>query len=152
MKQLMIMFAGVSSIFALINLGCSTSNQLAAGIIYDAKAQIRSAKEADAHSLAPQELADAEQMFSRAEDALVTGKESESYRLGMRAYLKAKLAEIIATTNQIEAESRVSEQELALKVQTLESARRALERAERELEQLRSTPVENSDLSGKNSD
>jgi type IV secretory pathway TrbL component len=147
MKQ-SIIFVGFGLIVALISLGCGTSNQLAAEIVYDARAQVNSAKEVEAQSLASQELADAEQMLSRAEDALSAGKEKESYRLGMRAYLKSKVAEAIAIANRIETKARTAEQELELKVQAMEAARRALGQAERELAQLRSTPVENLDPIG----
>ncbi|MCZ6678898.1 MAG: DUF4398 domain-containing protein [Candidatus Poribacteria bacterium] len=142
MRQQFIM-VGVGLIVVLISNGCGTSNQLAAEIVYDAKAQIRLAKEeAEAERLAPQELAEAEQMLSRAENAMSETKEKEAYRLGMRAHLKAKVAEAVAIANRIEAGARTAEEELALKVQAVEAARHDLEQAERELEQLCSTPEE----------
>ena len=141
MKKALMMTVS-SLIIALMSFGCSPTNHLAAEIVYDSKVQVNAAKEVDAHNLAPQELADAEQMLSRSEETLGAGKEKEAYRLGMRAYLKAKIAGAIAIANQMEAEANNSEQELELKVQAVESARRDLEQAERELEQLQSTSVD----------
>lgn len=139
MKQ-SIVVAGFTLTIALIILGCSTSNQLAAGMVYDAKVQVRSAKEAGAQDLAKQEFEDAQRMLSRSEEALSAAKEKEAYRLGRRAYFKAKIAEALAIANRIEAEARAAEQTLEAKVQTVESARRELEQVERELEALQSTP------------
>lgn len=139
MKQ-SIVVAGFTLTIALIILGCSASNQLAAGMVYDAKVQVRSAKEAGAQDLAKQEFADAQRMLSRSEEALSAAKEREAYRLGRRASLKAKIAEALAIANRIEAEARAAEQILEAKVQTVESARRKLEQVERELEALQSTP------------
>ena len=139
MKQTLIMMAA-SLIVVLMNLGCGSTNQLAAEIIYDANTQVEAAKEANAQNLAPQELADAEQMLARSEEVLNAGKGEDAYRLGMRAHLKAKIAEAVAIANQIEAEASSSESELLSKLQAAETAHRELEQAEQELEKLQSTP------------
>lgn len=134
--------AGFSFMVIFIGLGCGTSNQLAAGIIYDARAQVSTAKAVDAQSVANQQLVDAEEMLSQAEVALNNGKAEEAYRLGMRAYLKAKVVEAVALANKIEAQGRKVEEEWDLKLQAVEGARHELEGAELELEQLKSTPEE----------
>ena len=139
MKQTLIMMAA-SLIVVLMNLGCGSTNQLAAEIIYDANTQVEAAKEANAQNLAPQELADAEQMLARSEEVLNAGKGEDAYRLGMRAHLKAKIAEAVAIANQMEAEASSSESELVSKLQAAETAHRELEQAEQELEKLQSTP------------
>ena len=139
MKQTLIMMAA-SLIVVLMNLGCGSTNQLAAEIIYDANTQVEAAKEANAQNLAPQELADAEQMLARSEEVLNAGKREDAYRLGMRAHLKAQIAEAVAIANQMEAESSSSESELLSKLQAAETAHRELEQAEQELEKLQSTP------------
>ena len=139
MKQTLIMMAA-SLIVVLMNLGCGSTNQLAAEIIYDANTQVEAAKEANAQNLAPQELADAEQMLARSEEVLNAGKGEDAYRLGMRAHLKAKIAEAVAIANQMEAEASSSESELLSKLQAAETAHRELEQAEQELEKLQSTP------------
>ena len=139
MKQTLIMMAA-SLIVVLMNLGCGSTNQLAAEIIYDANTQVEAAKEANAQNLAPQELADAEQMLARSEEVLNAGKGEDAYRLGMRAHLKAQIAEAVAIANQMEAESSSSESELLSKLQAAETAHRELEQAEQELEKLQSTP------------
>jgi hypothetical protein len=139
MKRTLIMMAA-SLIVVLMNLGCGSTNQLAAEIIYDANTQVEAAKEANAQNLAPQELADAEQMLARSEEVLNAGKGEEAYRLGMRAHLKAKIAEAVAIANQMEAEASSSESELVSQLQAAETAHRELEQAEQELEKLQSTP------------
>jgi non-homologous end joining protein Ku len=139
MKRTLIMMAA-SLIVVLMNLGCGSTNQLAAEIIYDANTQVEAAKEANAQNLAPQELADAEQMLARSEEVLNAGKGEDAYRLGMRAHLKAKIAEAVTIANQMEAEASSSESELLSKLQAAETAHRELEQAEQELEKLQSTP------------
>lgn len=141
MKQMLIMRTfGVIAV--LITFGCGSTDQLATEIIYDAKVQIEAAKEADAQNLAPQELAEAEQILARSEEMLSVGKKKEAYRLGMRAHLKAKIAGTIAIANQIEAEASSSEGTLELKLRAAEAAHRDLQQAERELEELQSAPEE----------
>ena len=129
-------------IFVLIGLGCSSTSQLATETIYDAKVRIEVAKGANAQNLAPQELADAEQLLARSEEVLSVGKETEAYRLGMRAQLKARIAAAIAVANQMEAKASSAEGTLELKLVAAEAAHRDLEQAEQELEELQSTPEE----------
>ena len=130
---------GFSLISILIGLGCGGTNQFATITIADAKAQVDAAKEADAQTLASQELADAEQMLARAELALNEG-DKEVHRMSTYAYLKASVAEAVALANGAEAESSEAEADLQLKVQMVEAARRQFEAAERELKQLKLTP------------
>ena len=141
MKQMLMMTVS-SLIIALMGLGCGSTTQRAAEIIYDAQAQVKAAKEANAQNLAPQELADAEQMLARSEEALNAGKENEAYRLGMHAYLKAKIAGAVAVVNQMEAGASSLEDVLELKLRDAGAAHRDLEQAEEELEQLQLTPEE----------
>jgi hypothetical protein len=131
--------AGFGVIFALITFGCGGSSQLTTRTIDDARAQVNSAREAGAESLASQDLAEAEQMLARAEAALTEGKK-EAGRLSLRAYLKAKVAEASAVASQMEGQARDVEDELELKAQAAEAARREAEEAKRELEALESTP------------
>ena len=141
MKQ-MLMTRAVSLIIVLIGLGCSSTSQLATETIYDAKVHIEAAKAANAQNLAPQELADAEQMLARSEEVLSAGRETEAYRLGMRAQLKARIAEAVAAANQMEAKASGAEGALELKLKAAEAAHGDLEQAEQELKELQSTPEE----------
>ena len=141
MKQGLIMMAA-SLVIGLIGLGCGSTNQLATEVIYDAKVQVETARAANAQSLASQELMDAEQMLARSEEVLSMGKETEAYRLGMRAQLKAKIAEAIAIASQLEAQASSSEGALEMKLRASEAANRDLQEAEEALEQLRATPEE----------
>ena len=139
MKQkLMLMATGL--VIVLMSFGCGSKNQLATDIIYDAKTQVEAAKAVNAQKLASQELMDAEQMLARSEEVLSMGKETEAYRLGMRAHLKAKLAEATALASQMEAEASSAEQGLELKLQSAAAAHRNLEQAEEALEDLQLTP------------
>ena len=141
MKQMLMPIAAIL-IFVLIGLGCGSTSQLATETIYDAKVRIEAAKAANAQNLAPQELADAEQLLLRSEEVLSVGKETEAYRLGLRAQLKARIAVAVATANQMEANASSAEGTLELKLKDTETAHRALEKAEQELEELQSTPEE----------
>ena len=141
MKQMLMMMAA-SLIIILMGLGCGSTNQLATEIIYDAKVQVEAARAANAQNLASQELMDAEQILARSEEVLSMGKETEAYRLGMRAQLKAKIAVAIAIANQLEAQASSSEGALEMKLRASEAANRDLQEAEEALEQLRATPEE----------
>ena len=124
----------------LANFGCGGKSQPAAGLLYDVKAQIGTAKAAEAETLANQELADAEQMLAQAETVLDMGDEHQAYRLGMRAYLKARLAEATAIMRRNEAQAIEITKELESKLRVADAALRQLEEAEDELKQLKSTP------------
>ena len=139
MKQMLTMITA-SLIIVLMALGCGSINQLATEIIYDAKVQVEAARTANAQNLASQELMEAERMLARSEEVLSMGKETEAYRLGMRAHLKAKIAEAIAVANQLEAEASSSEGALEMKLRATEATHRDLQEAEEALDQLRATP------------
>ena len=140
MKQMLMVAASLTIV--LIGLGCGSTNQLATQTIYDAKVQIEIAKAANTQNFAPQELADAEQLLARSEEVLIAGKETEAYRLGMRAQLNARIAEAVAVASQMEANASSAEGALELKLKAAEVAHRDLEQAEQELEELQSTPEE----------
>ena len=141
MKQMLVPIAA-SFIIVLVGFGCGSTNRLATETIYNAKVQIEAAKAANAQNLAPQELADAEQMLARSEEVLNVGKGTEAYRLGMRAQLKARMAETLAVASQTEAKASRAEQSLETKLKAAEAAHRDLEQAEQELVKLQSTPEE----------
>lgn len=141
MKQMSMLIAA-NSIIILIGLGCSSTNQLATETIYDARVRIEAAKAANAQTLAPQELAEAEQLLARSEEVLNVGKETEAYRLGMRAQFKARIAAAVAVANQMETRASSAEGALELKLKAAEDAQRDLEQAGQELEELQSTPEE----------
>lgn len=140
MKQMLMVAASLTVV--LIGLGCGSTNQLATETIYDAKVKIEAAKAANAQNLAPQELVDAERMLARSEEVLSSGKETEAYRLGMRAQLNARMAEAIAVASQMEAEASSAEGALELKLRSAAAAHRDLEQAKQELAELQSTPEE----------
>ena len=139
MKQMLMMIAA-TLIIVLMGPGCGSTNRLATEIIYDAKVQVEAARAANAQNLASQELMEAEQMLVRSEEVLSMGKETEAYRLGMRAHLKAKIAEATAVANQLEVEASSSEGVLERKLRAAEAAHRNLQEAEEALDQLRATP------------
>ena len=133
----------VSSLLVVLGmLGCGATTERATQIIYDAKVRIGAAKQADAQNLAPRELAEAEQMVVRSEEMLSAGKETEAYRMGMRAQLTARIAEALALANQLEAKANSSEATLESQLDAAEAANRDLQQAEWELQELQSTPEE----------
>lgn len=141
MKQMLTMRV-YSLVLVFTVIGCGATTQRASEIIYDAKAQVGSAKKVNAQDLAPQELADAEQMLARSEEMLKMGKETEAYRLGLRAHLNAKLAEALALANQLEEDASRAEGALELKLRDAAAAYRDLQQAEVELEELQSMSEE----------
>lgn len=128
------------SVIVLANFGCGGKSQPAAEMLYDAKVQIEIAKEAEAKTLANQEFADAEQMLAQAETVLDMGDEHQAYRLGMRAYLKARLAEASAILRRNETQAIEITKELESKLRAADAALRQLEEAEDELKRLKATP------------
>lgn len=141
MRQMLMM--KVSSLLVVLGmLGCGATTERATQIIYDAKVRIGAAKQADAQNLAPRELAEAEQMVVRSEEMLSAGKETEAYRMGMRAQLTARIAEALALANQLEAKANGSEATLESQLDAAEAANRDLQQAEWELQELQSTPEE----------
>ena len=131
---------GLSTTIGWMSLGCGASNQLVEGTISDSVFQIAIAKEVDAETLATQELADAQQMLNQAETALKEGDRNLAYRFGIRAYLKAKLAESISIMSLKEHLVATSTRKLEAKLQAADTARRAFEEAKNEFETMRSTP------------
>lgn len=128
------------SAILFINVGCSGKNQPAAGLLYDARAQIEAAKQAEAAARASQELADAEQMLAQAETALDAGEGDQAYRLGMRAYLNARLAEATAILSRSEDQAIEITKDLESKLRAADAALRQLDEAEDKLEKLKATP------------
>ena len=128
------------SAIALINFGCGGINQPAAGLLYDARAQIKVAKQAEAATRASQELADAEQMLAQAEAALNAGEGDQAYRLGMRAYLNARLAEATAVLWRNEDQAIEVTKQLESRLRAADAALRQLEEAENELKRLKVAP------------
>ena len=128
------------STIVLTSVGCGGKHQLAAGLLYDARMQIGVAKEAEAETLANQELVDAEQMLVQAETAMDMGDEQQAFRLGMRAHLKARLAEAVAILRRKEDQATEAAKELESKLRAADAAYRQFEEAEDELERLKATP------------
>jgi hypothetical protein len=139
-RQYLLCYALITVLFGI---GCGKANQLANGAIYDAQTQIKAAEMAGGYEYAEQELMEAEQIRARAEELFNAGRENEAYRLGVRAQLKAKVAEAVAVANQMEMELNDVNQKLAEKRQAVGAARRELQQAKQELEELMSMPETN---------
>ena len=131
---------GLCSVIVLTGAGCGGSNKLAAGLLYDAGAQIGAAKEAKAETLANPELTAAEQMLIQAETALDAGDENQAYRLGVRALLKARLAEAVANLRRKEDHATEVTRLLESELRAADAAHRQFEEAEDELERLKTAP------------
>ena len=91
----------VCLMIAVVSWTCAKSDQVAATMVYEAKAQINAAKQEQAAELASDQLAEAEDYINKAEVALKDDSQ-EAYRLAKRAYLKARYAEVLAKRNKAE--------------------------------------------------
>ena len=125
----------VCLMIAVVSWTCVKSNQLAATMIYDAKAQINAADQEQAAKFAPKQLTEAKDYINKAKIAFKDNSQ-ESYRLAKRAYLKAQYAEILAKRNKAERMADIEEAKLEKILREVEKARRAQEAAEQELKDL----------------
>ena len=123
-------------VIAVVSWTCVKSNQLAATMVYEAKAQINAAKQENAEELAADQLAEAEDHITKAKIALQKDDSQEAYRLAKRAYLNARYAEILAKRNKAERMADVEEAEFEKILREMEEARRVRESAEQELKDL----------------
>ena len=120
----------------LMMVACAGTNQLAASMVYEAKAQIEAAKQMGAERLAAEELSEAVKLLLEAETALLAHNEPEAYRIGVKTHLMARYAEVVAVRNSAEKNAAIAELELETTRQDVEKARTESESAERELEEL----------------
>ena len=113
---------------------CGSSGQFAAGIVYEARAQMSMAKRAGAEELASSEFQEANRILTEAEAAMAQKNEKEAYKIGTLAYLKARLAEAMAIRNKTEREAEIEEAELSAAEVELNRSRQERKAAEEELE------------------
>ncbi len=121
---------------ALMITACAHTTHLAASTIYEARAQIDAAEQMGARRLASEELSNAIKLLSEAETALNAHNESEAYRIGVKAHLMARYAEVVAARNRAENAAEIAELELTTTRQEAEKKRVESEVAGRELEEL----------------
>ena len=118
---------------ALVIIACGSANKLAANIIYDARTQVGAAEQVGAKQTALNEFRDAENLLAEAEASLDKGNDDEAYRIGMKAYLMARYAEVLAAKKKAEWSADVAESELREAQQAEEKARIDRGQAEEEL-------------------
>lgn len=121
-------------IFLLITVGCNSTQvrQLAIDTMNNARVSIDSAEKVGARDVATTEMKSAEDMLINAENSMQLGNEERAYRLGLRAYLHARIATEKALA--IRHESQVLEAQAALELQqqATEEVRNSLERLKAE--------------------
>jgi hypothetical protein len=121
---------------ALVIVACGGVNKLAANIIYDARTQIATAERVGAKQTTLNEFRDAENLLAEAEAVLDKGDDDEAYRIGMKAYLMARYAEVLAAKKRAEWNANIAESELKEARQAEEKALIDRGQAEEELSAL----------------
>lgn len=99
-----------------VALGCGSTQvrQLAIGTIENAQVSISSAENVGARDVAVSEINSAEEMLTSANSSMQSGNVELAYRLGLRAYLYARIATEKALA--IEEEARVMEAQAELEL------------------------------------
>ena len=104
-------------ILLLITIGCNGTqvHQMAVGTMNNARVSIDSAEKVGARYVAPTEIKSAEDMLTNAETSLQSGNDERAYRLGLRAFLHARIATEKALA--LRQESQVLEAQAGLELQ-----------------------------------
>lgn len=120
-------------IFLLITVGCNGTqiHQLAIETMNNARVSIDTAEKVGARDDAATEINSAEDMLTNAETSLQSGNDERAYRLGLRAFLHARIATEKALA--VRQESQVLEAQAGLELQ-----QQATEGVLNNLEKLRS--------------
>ena len=104
-------------ILLIFIVGCNSIQvrQLAIETMGNARVSIDSADKVGARDVAPIEMKSAEDMLTNAETSLQSGNEERAYRLGLRAFLHARIATEKALA--VRQESQVLEAQAGLELQ-----------------------------------
>ncbi len=104
-------------ILLLITIGCNGTqvHQMAVDTMNNARVSIDSAETVGARDVAPTEIKSAEDMLTNAETSLQSGNDERAYRLGLRAFLHARIATEKALA--LRQESQVLEAQAGLELQ-----------------------------------
>ena len=101
----------------IFTVGCNGTqvHQMAVDYMNNARVSIDSAEKVGARDVAPTEMKSAEDMLTNAETSMQSGNDERAYRLGLRAYLHARIATEKALA--LRQESQVLEAQAGLELQ-----------------------------------
>ena len=104
-------------ILITLTIGCNgiDINKLAIETMDNARVSINTAEKVGARDVAGTEMKSAEDMLTNAETSLQSGNDERAYRLGLRAFLHARIATEKALA--VRQESRVLEAQAGLELQ-----------------------------------
>ncbi len=124
-------------ILLTVVLGCGSApvRQLAMETMDNARVSIASAESVGARDVAMSEIKSAEEMLVSADSSLQSGNVERAYRLGLRAYLHARIATEKSLAVRQESQVLEAQAELELRQQTTEEVLNNLEslRIERDM-------------------
>lgn len=127
----------VSLIALTVLLGCGGRvQQLAVETMENAQVTLTAAAAAGAEETVLTTLRTAQEMFAGAETAMKAGDTERAYRLGLRAYLHARIARETALAIRQEALVQEAQAQLEMSQQHVAEVRQRLETVKAELEAL----------------
>lgn len=121
-------------ILLTITFGCNgiDISKLASETMDNARVSINTAEKVGARDVAATEVKSAEDMLINAETSLQSGNEERAYRLGLRAFLHARIATEKALAIRQESQVLEAQAGLELQQQATEEVRNSLERLKTE--------------------
>ncbi len=122
----------------LFTVGCANKRieEQANRIMGNARLSITAAESVGARDVAVADINSAEEMLANSEDALHFGDVERAFRLGLRAYLHARIATEKSLAVRLESQLLETQAELKLREEATEEAKNRLERLKTE----RATP------------
>ncbi len=114
----------------LFTVGCANKKveELAIETMGNARLSITAAEKAGARDVADADINSAEDMLVNSENALHFGNVERAYRLGLRAYLHARIATEKSLAVRLESQLQETQAELQLREKATEEAKNRIER------------------------
>ncbi len=115
-------------------VGCANKDleQLAIETMENARLSITAAEKVGARDVAVPQINSAEEMLINSETSLQTGDVERAYRLGLRAYLHARIATEKSLAIRLESQLKEASAELKLREKATEETRSRLEKLKTE--------------------
>ena len=117
---------------AILGCGSKQVEQLAIETVDNARVSIAAAESVGARDVAVSEITSAEKMLTSAESSLQSGDVERAYRLGLRAYLHARIATEKSLAVRQEEQVKEAQAELELRQQATEEVLNNLEKLKAE--------------------
>ena len=124
----------ISFLWLTVALGCGSTQvrQLALETMDNARLSIASAETVGARDVAVSEIKSAEEMLVSAESSMQSGNVERVYRLGLRAYLHARIATEKSLAVRLESQILEAQAELELRQQAIAEVLKNLESLRKE--------------------